>query len=1129
MLAAVPPTPARFGSADAALCAELLGWTLGLLGEEPPDALLASLKDLPVACRSGWRLAREASFGAGWPGRVGKDLWTLCEELRGDAAERLRETALLDPGDPRWGVDVDGRESFFARIGVAQGLRLRPVDEMRFQMAQYDYELPRTAQSGVDGAAWEAWRSAVRPEAKPRHVGWFNYSLEGVFDLPELHGCGDLSQRGHQVFSRLILDSIQGWPDGWEQATVRKVGGERNMWQITSPLKHWLSATPWLSDGSMGGRLLTDRWVVPISLIRGQRERFRHLRPLSLDLSRRLDADLGLRETLQRLGLNVYPTDGERVGRPELLDALAEAWRAKRVLPGQFDIFLGQLRHAWQHLEVSRGLPSAFLVRVARRRFEVRDADSLGGVYLPDDAAKGRSLREEEKPVLEMEVRQANRLAATLVDATAVRLASELVERDVIDGVEWTGESEAVRALEETRYSWLPAPLLAVLAYGGANPTGHTTTGWEAALNRLRGAGVVECRSIGVELVDGDEIIAKSEPVARWLGGDVLAVTAEAGDSHEALAPTAQTMLDRQDLLKDLRLMLGTLHGVKAPSLEEIENALERTEIDVQAFADIRSRWAGNTGLVASRIRPVAALLRVAGEAFETATADIDRLTDWLADNLPQWEAAELITAARRSRDDHAMGIAAWGALGDVAQLLAWNTVLERLGDEYEPVRNKGVNEQTIAHLEAMQALSAALARAIAVDCGEPALFRKIEDATRAFTAPDDWSERWWEVPFEAVADSLCKSWQEIIDARHLAVLRGANSADQLRANLEERGIGIEPDPYDTAGVNGEQFNRVLLEAHDLHLTWLEVHDPESKVRDLPTAPELGEETYLRRWSDTELWCVALATLGDERFTAACGGDSDPQTIRDRLGLDEETIERRRRERAEQEREAERKPRKVEIVGESFEIGTINYSELLGQHFDTLPQPSGPRAADDEFTPLGTPSPSGTSGGGGGKKGRSAHRRLSAEEAEVVGIVGEMHAYRFLRNEFGGRAVRRGAWVSESRLKVLPLVEGEKDDISDGHGFDFRFNHNGIRWHVEVKATKGDEPSFDLGITEIEAATSIARRRGNTWRWRILRVRDALSGEPQIDWLPNPFEEGFQKHYRLHRGGMVVSYARRRP
>ena len=322
-------------------------------------------------------------------------------------------------------------------------------------------------------------------------------------------------------------------------------------------------------------------------------------------------------------------------------------------------------------------------MRTARRRFEVLDGDALSDVYLPNEAVKGRSLREEGKPVLEMELREANRLARILVDTTAVRLTSELVERDLIDGVEWTGSSDPVRALEETRYRWLPEPLLAILAHGGPNPTGHTTTGWEAALNRLRRAGIVECQSIGVELTDGEETIAKSEPVARWLAGDVLAVAAESGDSYQALAHAVQAMLDRQDLLKDLRLVLGALDGLEKPSHDEIEDALDRAEIDVQAFADIRSRWAGNTGVVASRVRPVAELLGVAGEGFEAAAADMDRLTDWLEENLPQWEAADLITAARRSRDDHTMGIAACHALGGVAQLPAWNEALARLGEEY--------------------------------------------------------------------------------------------------------------------------------------------------------------------------------------------------------------------------------------------------------------------------------------------------------------------------------------------------------------------------------------------------------------------------------------------------------------
>ena len=183
--------------------------TLGLLGEDPSKALLALLKDLPVACHGGWHRAREASFGSGWPGTAGDDLWTLSEEHPKDGAERLRGTALLDPRDPRWRVEVDGRRDLFAPIGVAEGLRLRSVDNMRFRMALDDYELPQTAPAGVDVAAWEEWRSAVRLESKPKHVSWFDYSLEGVYQLPELYGLrGPESTRAASVFAaRCPLDA----------------------------------------------------------------------------------------------------------------------------------------------------------------------------------------------------------------------------------------------------------------------------------------------------------------------------------------------------------------------------------------------------------------------------------------------------------------------------------------------------------------------------------------------------------------------------------------------------------------------------------------------------------------------------------------------------------------------------------------------------------------------------------------------------------------------------------------------------------------------------------------------------------------------------------------------------------
>ena len=52
---AVPSLPAPLDSDDADLCAELQGWTIRLLGDEPSESLLSLLSGLPVACHGGWQ------------------------------------------------------------------------------------------------------------------------------------------------------------------------------------------------------------------------------------------------------------------------------------------------------------------------------------------------------------------------------------------------------------------------------------------------------------------------------------------------------------------------------------------------------------------------------------------------------------------------------------------------------------------------------------------------------------------------------------------------------------------------------------------------------------------------------------------------------------------------------------------------------------------------------------------------------------------------------------------------------------------------------------------------------------------------------------------------------------------
>ncbi len=1122
VLDVLPQLPVPYDDGRAALCSELFAWTLKLLGEDPPVGLINLVKKIPAACHGGWHAMDDAVFGPGWTDLLGDEIWTLTDDLPADLAARLREKALLPPNDPWWGIDVSGREELFTQAGVFCGLRLKRVPQIRFHMSCYSNEFPLEAPDGIPQKAWNDWREAVLKDVDPPYSSWFEYELTEIQLLPEIHYLESLSPKGRAALSHLLIASLEAWPVGWESAKIRKLEGYYWSFSIQPPLKYWLATLDWLDDGSVS-KPLNERWLVPISVIGNQLSRFDHLNPISMNLARRLENHLDLTATLKDLGLNAYPVEKDRTG-PELLHALATAWDENR-MRGQFDVFIGQIRGAWRHFDPDQGLPKKFLVRTGRRSFAVRRHDELTDVYLPDRQERIQSLLRHGKHILEMHPRAARNNAQVLSDETGIRWASTLRERFFIDDAPWDGNIGGGQSLDETAFAWLPVPLLVIAAYGGANPTGSTTDNWLKAAEKLRRARVIQCESIAVQLVDGDGMVAGSNSEAQWLPGDVLAIRRDIRLSYEHLASAAQDLLDRQDLLKDLRLVLGNISGKENPSREHIREALELAEIDAHALEDINNHWVGSISLIVDRIRPVLALLDIHLDGLDQAATSLESLTEWLSSrSVPLWPIPELLSAARQSRDDHAMGMAAWRTLGERAQLPEWNVALTRLGDRYVSVENSAEvpDRQVAEHMKAAEPLLRGLARHIAIKTDEPDLFHQLEAINRDCKARPDWTNRWWEVPFSAVTEALREKYAAIPGTEHHLRVYTATTLEELQQELHDHGIEADPDPYETARRNKDGLRETLAGLHDFYRVWLKCNGNTETPPRLPALPELDPCAYLHPWHQGEMILRSIDIIADSEFADACKDSKSLNEVRDHLGLDHQAIELQQHWRKEQQRDEQHKRLTISVAGFDFEIGTASYSNLF-KHLDNMSDPTGPQASKDKFTGLTEPS-SVVSSSRNGNGGRLSHLWLSPEQPELVGIVGEIHAYRFLRYEFG-RVITPDAWVSEIRLQVLPLVPGEPDNTSDSHGYDFRFRYKKRLYHVEVKATVGDDTQFKLGISEIRAATRQARKGGG--RWRILRVRNALSNLPEFDWLPNPFEEESEQFFRLQKDGMRVFYRRR--
>ena len=538
VLPAIPDLPVTHDGAEAKLCTDVLTWVLQILNEKPSEEILSQLAGLPVACISGWIRMDEAAFGLGWSDCQGENILLLAERLPKDKAERLRGSLLLPPEDSRWGVAVGHCKELFRQMGVFDGLRLNEAPEIQFKMQEYRYKLPTTPPSEIPQTSWDEWCHAVHYEARPDYTTEFQYSLTGINTLSEIYFLDTLDEIGRRVLSNLLLVSITQWPSNWDQVTVEKTSGIPSSKTITSPLKYWLKTQPWLIDGTDDGKPLSYRWLIPTSILRGQEERYRHLYCLSMDLSSRLEKDEVL-STLIELGINVYPVENNQIG-PVLLEALANTWSSNKVPSGRFDVFLGQVRHAWRHLDPEKGIPIKFLIRTGKRSFETRTRNELTNVYLPDNRSRIQSLREHQIPILEMHPQDANRMVSEFLSNTNIKLASELTENFVIDGAIWEGVSENLQSIEDSSYaSWLPITLLAIAAYGGQNPTGTATKRWNDTINRLRRTQLIFPENIVTQLMDKYKVVAETEPDAEWLSGDILAIRQDTILQHEKLATAA--------------------------------------------------------------------------------------------------------------------------------------------------------------------------------------------------------------------------------------------------------------------------------------------------------------------------------------------------------------------------------------------------------------------------------------------------------------------------------------------------------------------------------------------------------------------------------------------------------------
>lgn len=165
--------------------------------------------------------------------------------------------------------------------------------------------------------------------------------------------------------------------------------------------------------------------------------------------------------------------------------------------------------------------------------------------------------------------------------------------------------------------------------------------------------------------------------------------------------------------------------------------------------------------------------------------------------------------------------------------------------------------------------------------------------------------------------------------------------------------------------------------------------------------------------------------------------------------------------------------------------------------------------------PAATPHKRGVDGSATKANASPAPKRVSNEQAAAIGLIGERIAFEWLRRHDRTGLVDETCWVSRNVRFVFESQVGD-----DGLGFDFRVPRKKGAVMYEVKATGGPAGQIELGESEVRAAQELAGSK----TWRLLIVEHALSDEPRVHMLPNPFSTDARGLFRIDGRGLRLNF-----
>lgn len=1140
-----PKLPVPLKGPDSALCEDILLWGLSLVSSlvdrGKGEKTLRLLKSLPVPCRGGWYELREASFGPGWRTTLGKH---TNEYLRGTNCPDCKEAVkrlLVHPNDEVWGRTGEKYQQLLSDAGVFDGLKLTKIEtkswQSKFTASRDSFHLPDITPHGIPHDLWTDYKSYVSRKIKLSYSGLFYYEIQSFNVLPGLDDYASHNESTRLSFMRLVLGSITKWEDSWDKVGIRKAEGLSDNDTLISPLAFALRRLFWLgieNDDGVEWSKPSERWYITCERLSGKPRLFAHLKPLSGRLAHMLDANHALAEAMKKLGMPKFDTE-TRSESTRLLNDLATALKGDI---SELNVFLGQVRSAWGAFEPkpNGAFPKQIIIRRGNNPLTVYSPSAESPVYLPDSSASFiDALEQFSLPVVAIETLDAKRLSSGFKAAygDSIQLASMLEMKPLVNGEKWEVASGSL--LVDTELEWLIPMVLTLVAFTGVQAKGTNSDPFQKRVQMFREARVSWVTSLEAGLFKGGEVVVSPRVPALWLEKEkVLLIADECREQLHLLSESVAFLIHRDDLELPIKLALKEIRDSE-PEIEEIVKALGQLKINEHQYLEAREQWRGDLGQLIRMIRPMVIIL--------SPTADIGRMVELETEeaviaflnklNIPEFDGARIFSLARGSRNSSRLGASFYKIVGAKAQLDIWNDVLEQL---CEPAQ---VNLNAIIEFQSNIASAYILLRSLLAEIlrRNPLVgqFKSLSEQIESVTCPEGFQLQFWEVTFNMAIHELISSFEEWgATQEEIEALRISTNPDELTDNLYLAGVDTSFDPLHVASSNRDCIKKALQRFLRIGLAWC------IKQKNSNTAPwektseqllesfstAIDETGFVRKWDDATVFNLLKLLSRDDshaQFWQTVDTAQEIDGLLSSLDLSDHDLDEAQAKLDDFKEQVRRKKKLIAVCGDEFDSSEDNLSNLWAHicngitdvNLDSFATINLQSAI--QLKPVTSRRKKKEKGNAGTKPKQGP---LSKSMENLIGLSGEIHAFRMLQKSYGPSVVHQGVWVSGNSNQVFP-----DNKTDDGHGCDFVIHHNGKTFSIEVKASQGEDETFKLGSSEIRLSMELAKKKRNRKEvFQILHVTNALTETPSFRLLPNPYDQKYQSYFMVEDADARVRY-----